>query len=63
MTMANSRKLKIHKKHQSRTYRIITIPQIRLEGKWLEKLGFKEGKMVNIYQKKIKITITVDKSS
>lgn len=62
MTMANSRKLKIHTKHQARAYgTTTTIPEIRLEGKWLDKLGFKQGQMVIIDQKKNKLIITVDK--
>lgn len=61
-TMTNSRKLKIHTKHQARAYGgTTTIPEIRLEGKWLDKLGFKQGQMVIIDQKKNKLTITVDK--
>ncbi|CAN5897402.1 hypothetical protein BH11BAC7_BH11BAC7_35920 [soil metagenome] len=59
--MANSRNLKIHAKYQARAYGATTIPEIRLEGKWLDKLGFKEGQMVNIEQKKNKLTITIDK--
>lgn len=62
-TMANSRKLKIHKKYQSRTYGGTTIPEIRLEGKWLGKLGFKEGQIIKIEEKKNKLTITIDKGS
>lgn len=62
MTMANPRKLKIHSKHQARAYgATTTIPEIRLEGKWLDKLGFKQGQMVIIDQEKNKLTITVDK--
>lgn len=57
--MANSRKLKIHTKYQTRTYGTTTIPEIRLEGKWLVKLGFKEGQMVNIEQENNKLTITI----
>jgi toxic protein SymE len=59
--MKNSRKLKIHKKYQARAYRGITIPEIILKGKWLDKLGFKEGKMINIQQQKNKLIITIDK--
>ncbi len=61
MTMSKSRKLKIHSKSQARAYDWITIPEIRLEGKWLDKLGFKQGQMVIIEQKKNKLTITIDK--
>ena len=58
-TMENTRKLKIHTKHQPRAYsRTIAIPEIRLEGKWLEKLGFTKGQMVIVTQKKNKLIIT-----
>jgi len=59
-TVANLRKLKIYTKYQIRTYGLITIPEIRFKGKWLEKLGFKEGKIINIEQKKNKLIITLD---
>ncbi|QOG04917.1 type I addiction module toxin, SymE family [Flavobacterium sp. MDT1-60] len=59
--MENSRKLKIHTKYQTRTHTCTTIPVIKLQGKWLNKLGFKEGQMVNIKQKKNKLTITINK--
>jgi toxic protein SymE len=59
--MKGFRKLKIHTKFRSRTYDNILIPEIRLEGKWLEKLGFTQGQMVSIEQKKNKLIITVDK--
>ena len=59
--MKNFRKLKIHPKYQKRTYKGITIPSIKLEGKWLEKLGFKKGKNVIIEQKKNKLIVTIEK--
>ena len=58
MTMENSRKLKIHKKYQARVYGNTTIPEIRLEGKWLERLGFSEGQMVIVQPEKNKLIIT-----
>ncbi|MBE8723840.1 SymE family type I addiction module toxin [Flavobacterium hungaricum] len=61
--MKNYRKLKIHKKYQARTYRGINVPEIILKGKWLESLGFKQGKMVVVKQEKNKLTITVDKNN
>jgi toxic protein SymE len=57
--MSKSRKLKIYAKYQARTYGGTTIPEIRLKGKWLDKLGFKQGQMVNIEQNKNKLTITI----
>lgn len=61
MTVANLRKLKIYSKYQTRRYGLTTIPEIRLKGKWLEKLGFKQGKRISVEQKKNKLTITLDK--
>jgi len=37
------------------------VPEIRLEGQWLEQLGFKKGNTVKIDQKKNKLIITVRK--
>lgn len=59
--MKNSRRLKIYTKYQKRESKHTTIPGIKLEGKWLNKLGFNEGQMVNIEQKKNKLTITIEK--
>lgn len=58
--MANFRKLKIHSKYKQRSWRYITVPEIRLEGKWLNKLGFEEGKQVRIEQLKNKLIITLN---
>lgn len=57
--MPNFRKLKIHTKYRTRKYDETKIPEIRLEGKWLEALGFKQGQTVKIKQQKNKLTITV----
>jgi toxic protein SymE len=57
----NSRKLKIYSRFQKSSNKLIIVPEIRLRGKWLDEIGFEEGKMVNIQQKKNKIIITVDK--
>ncbi|WP_035631741.1 SymE family type I addiction module toxin [Flavobacterium sp. CF136] len=59
--MSQFRKLKIHRKFRTRRWDNTTVPEIRLEGKWLERLGFKEGQIVNIEQKKNKLTITIYK--
>lgn len=58
--MKNIRKLKIHSKYQKRTYKDITIPEIRLEGKWLEKLGFKQNHTIIVEEMKNKLIITVE---
>ncbi len=57
----NSRKLKIHTKYQARTYGGTTIPEIRLEGKWLEKLGFRKG-VCNATLTKTNLPILIKKS-
>ena len=46
--MNQFRKLKIYQKHQPRTWEHSTIPEIRLEGKWLKELGFEIGKEIEI---------------
>lgn len=51
MTVSKSRKLKIYSKYQSRRWGGgVSIPEIRLEGKWLDELGFKKGQTVIIEQ-------------
>lgn len=54
------RKLKIHTKFQSRAHGEIQIPEIRIEGKWLDALGFKQGQTVIIEQEQNKLTIRID---
>ena len=61
--MSEFRKLKIHTKYQSRSWRNITVPEIRLEGKWLAELGFAAGKHVQIEQLERKLIITVNNDS
>jgi len=53
------RKLKIYQKFRYRTQGNTTVPAIRLEGRWLEKLGFEIGKEIEIKQEKDKLTITL----
>jgi toxic protein SymE len=55
----NSRKLKIHTKYRSRRFDWVPIPEIRLEGKWLENLGFTQGQTVSVELKQNKLTITI----
>ncbi|WP_237276426.1 SymE family type I addiction module toxin [Tenacibaculum ovolyticum] len=60
--MSKIRILKIYSKFRYRRWsNNYTVPEIRLEGKWLEELGFKQGNEVIIEQKKNKLTITVRK--
>ncbi|WP_069676556.1 SymE family type I addiction module toxin [Formosa sp. Hel1_33_131] len=59
--MSKFRILKIYSKFRYRTWDNTTVPEIRLEGRWLEKLGFEQGNEVLIEQKKNKLIITVKK--
>ncbi|MEO5641745.1 MAG: SymE family type I addiction module toxin [Bacteroidia bacterium] len=58
--MSRFRKLKIHSKFRTRRWDNTTIPEIRLEGKWLDELGFKQGQIVIIEQEQNKLTIRLD---
>ncbi len=60
MTTSKFRKLKIHTKHRARRFDETTIPEIRLEGKWLDKLGFKQGQTIKIEQELNRLIITID---
>ena len=53
------KKIKIQTKHRRRTYDQITIPEIKMEGKWLDRLGFETGKEVQVKQQRHKLTITL----
>ena len=56
------RRLKILSKFQRRAYNnYVYVPEIKLEGKWLEKLGFELGGEVIVKQQKGKLTITPKK--
>ena len=57
------RTLKVYSKSQERAYRRYTkIPEIRLMGKWLSKLGFREGMSIKIEEQDQKIIITLNDS-
>jgi len=54
--------LKIYSKFRYRRWgNNYTVPEIRLEGQWLEQLGFEQGNEVQIEQKNNKLIITVKK--
>ncbi len=57
--MERLRKQKIYTKFRNRTYDNIAIPEIRLEGKWLEKFGFKQGRQIIIQPETNKLTIMI----
>ncbi|WP_420401533.1 SymE family type I addiction module toxin [Flagellimonas sp.] len=52
------KKIKIQPKHRKRTYDQIIIPEIRIEGKWLEALGFRLGEYVQVEWVQDKLVIT-----
>lgn len=56
---AKYRTLKIYPKHHRRVFDNIIVPEIRLEGKWLKELGFRQGMKVKIKQQAKKLTITI----
>lgn len=58
--MNRFRKLKIHSKFRTRRWDNTTVPEIRLEGRWLEEVGFKQGQNVKILVEENKLTIIVD---
>ena len=57
--MKSLRRLKVRSKFRQRTWE--TVPVIKLEGRWLENLGFKEGLVVEVEEEEEKITIRVRK--
>jgi toxic protein SymE len=57
--MSKFRKLKVYSKYQIRRFGGVDIPEIRLEGKWLEKLGFKQGQMVKVKEQNNRLIITI----
>lgn len=63
MTMKKTlRKMTISYTQQETQYKTEPIPYIRIKGKWLEKLGFKQGQKINIQASDKKPTITTDDS-
>ncbi|MCB9040894.1 MAG: type I addiction module toxin, SymE family [Lewinellaceae bacterium] len=55
------RTLKVHSKFQRRVFKDITVPGIRLEGKWLRQLGFEEGMQIKVEGQRRKLIITLAK--
>ncbi|UTW66902.1 SymE family type I addiction module toxin [bacterium SCSIO 12643] len=61
--MNRFRQLKIQRRFRYKGSYTTTVPEIRLEGRWLEKLGFNEGDQIQIEQQPQKLTITLLKES
>ena len=55
----STRQLKIHTKHRQNTYSTTTVPIIKLEGRWLETLGFTSGQHIQVQQKRNQLIITL----
>ncbi|HEX5155400.1 MAG TPA: SymE family type I addiction module toxin [Parafilimonas sp.] len=51
------RRLTISTKYHSRERAYIAVPAIRIEGKWLHQLGFKQGEKVKLVCKRNKLLI------
>jgi toxic protein SymE len=60
MTKAKIRRLTVYTKFRERTYDNTAVPEIRLEGRWLEKVGFNRGQRVKIEQEQGRLIITLD---
>lgn len=56
------KKIKIQPKLRKRAFDEIWIPEIRMEGRWLEKLGFKVGEFIQIELKEKELVITPAKN-
>ena len=52
------KKIKIKPKFRERAYDSIVVPQIKMEGKWLERLGFKLGGHIRVEWELNKLIIT-----
>ena len=52
------RQLKVYQKSSQRAYKYVSLPEIRLMGKWLQKAGFKCGQNVRVLHQKNRIVIT-----
>jgi toxic protein SymE len=63
MTMTQIRRLTVYTKFRTRRYDYTTIPEIRLEGKWLEKIGFNKGQRVKIEHEQCRLIITLDEEA
>ncbi len=56
------RQIKVYQKHLTRPLCCaLILPEIRLTGKWLQKLGFHCGQLIMVEQKRQRIVITLKK--
>ncbi|MDC8003853.1 SymE family type I addiction module toxin [Aureisphaera galaxeae] len=57
--MNQHRKLKVYQKFRRREWDNLVVPEIRLEGIWLQELGFEIGMEIQVEQGKERLVITV----
>lgn len=58
--MKNSRTLKVYETYQSRDWnKHVSRPEIRLQGKWLQELGFDIGQPIQVQSHQNKLVITL----
>lgn len=55
--MPSFRVLKVYRKFQCRRWDHKAVPEIRLEGDWLQDLGFEIGDAIEVQQEKHQLTI------
>ena len=55
--MSSFRILKVYRKFQRRRWDHKVVPEIRLEGDWLQDLGFEIGDAIEVLQEKHQLTI------
>jgi toxic protein SymE len=56
------RKLKIHTRYRAKKYGHTTMPEIRLVGHWLRKLGFEQGQAIKVTTSMRRLVIEVEGS-
>lgn len=61
--MSNQKKKKVYPKFFKRDKGAVIYPEIRLQGKWLLKLGFQVGSYIELRCEEKKITITLFENS
>lgn len=56
--MKKTRELTVHTKFRERRCDTIIVPEIRLMGRWLQKVGFKQGQIIKVEMHKGKLIIS-----
>jgi toxic protein SymE len=61
MAKKDQKQVKLQPKYRALTYGQKTVPELKLSGVWLEKLGFRAGEKVNIIIREQELIITTIK--